>query len=122
MEVARALGFRRVETIDEDLGVWGSGFSERPGFQRLLTTVGLGAAGAVLALEESRLARNDCDLSHLVEPSGAITKVVLIDHDGIYYLCLVNDRLLLGLKGIGMSEFEMATLRQRAHEAKRVKA
>ena len=120
VEVARELGFRRVETIDEDLGVSGSGFSERPGFQRLLTTVGSGAAGAVLALEASRLARNDRDWSHLVE-LGAITKVVLIDHDGIYDPCLVNDRLLLGLKGI-MSEFEMATLRQRAHEAKRVKA
>ena len=120
VEVARELGFRRVETIDEDLGVSGSGFSERPGFQRLLTTVGSGAAGAVLALEASRLARNNRDWSHLVE-LGAITKVVLIDHDGIYDPCLVNDRLLLGLKGI-MSEFEMATLRQRAHEAKRVKA
>jgi DNA invertase Pin-like site-specific DNA recombinase len=120
VEVARELGFRHVETIDEDLGVSGSGFSERPGFQRLLTTVGSGAAGAVLALEASRLARNDRDWSRLVE-LGAITKVVLIDHDGIYDPCLVNDRLLLGLKGI-MSEFEMATLRQRAHEAKRVKA
>ena len=46
---------------------------------------------------------------------------MLIDHDGIYDPCLVNDRLLLGLKGI-MSEFEMATLRQRALEAKRMKA
>jgi len=34
---------------------------------------------------------------------------------------LVNDRLLLGLKGI-VSDFEMATLRQRALEAQRTKA
>jgi hypothetical protein len=58
-DVARELGFHRVETIDDDLGISGSGFAERPGFQRLLTTVSSGAAGAVLALEASRLARND---------------------------------------------------------------
>ena len=98
-DVARDMGFRRVETIDDDLGISGSGFAERPGFQRLLTTVGSGAAGAVLALEALRLARNDRDWSQLVE-LGAITKVVLIDHDGICDPRLVNDRLLLGLKGI----------------------
>ncbi len=119
-DVAREMGFRRVDTIDDDLGISGSGFAERPGFQRLLTTVGSGAAGAVLALEASRLARNDRDWSQLVE-LGAITKTVLIDHDGIYDPRLVNDRLLLGLKGI-MSDFEMATLRQRALEAQRAKA
>jgi DNA invertase Pin-like site-specific DNA recombinase len=119
-DVARELGFSRVETIDDDLGISGSGFADRPGFQRLLTTVGSGAAGAVLALEASRLARNDRDWSQLVE-LGAITNVVLIDHDGIYDPRLVNDRLLLGLKGI-MSDFEMATLRQRALEAQRMKA
>ena len=95
VEVARELGFHRVETIDDDLGISGSGFAERPGFQRLLTTVCAGTAGAVLALEASRLARNDRDWSQLVE-LGAITNVVLIDHDGIYDPRLVNDRLLLG--------------------------
>jgi hypothetical protein len=96
VDVARELGFHRVETIDDDLGISGSGFAERPGFQRLLTTVCAGTAGAVLALEASRLARNDRDWSQLVE-LGAITNVVLIDHDGIYDPRLVNDRLLLGL-------------------------
>src|SRR5256712_3849542 len=120
VDVARDLGFRRVETIDDDLGISGSGFAERPGCQRLLTTVGSGAAGAVLALEASRLARNDRDWSQLVDLE-AITQIVLIDHDGIYDPRLVNDRLLLGLKGI-MSDFEMATLRQRALEAQRAKA
>lgn len=119
-DVARELGFRCIETIDEDLGVSGSGFAARPGFQRLLAAVCSGAVGAVLALEASRLARNDRDWSQLVE-LGAISNLVLIDHDGIYDPRMVNDRLLLGLKGI-MSEFEMATLRQRAHEAVRAKA
>jgi DNA invertase Pin-like site-specific DNA recombinase len=50
-EVARELGFRRVETIDDDLGFSGSGFAERPGFQRLLTIVCSGTAGAVPPLE-----------------------------------------------------------------------
>ena len=120
VDVARDLGFQHVETIDNDLGVSGSGFAARPGFQRLLTIVCSGTAGAVLALEASRLARNDRDWSQLVE-FGAIRNIVLIDHDGIYDPRLVNDRLLLGLKGI-MSDFELATLRQRAHEAKRMKA
>src|SRR6266568_1547727 len=85
-DVARELGFCRVETIDDDLGISGSGFAERPGFQRLLTTVCSGTAGAVLALEASRLARNDRDWSQLVE-LGAITKIVLIDQDGISGEC-----------------------------------
>ena len=119
-EMARVLGFQMVETIDDDLGISGSGFSDRPGFQRLLAAVCSGGVGAVLALEASRLARNDRDWSQLVE-FGAISKLVLIDHDGIYDPRMVNDRLLLGLKGI-MSEFEMSTLRHRAMEAVRAKA
>src|SRR5258708_2691937 len=119
-QTARELGFRNVETIDDDLGISGSGFSERPGFQRLLSAVCAGQVGAVLALEASRLARNDRDWSNLVE-IGAVANIVLIDHDGIYDPRAINDRLLLGLKGI-MSEFELATLRQRAYEAVRAKA
>jgi DNA invertase Pin-like site-specific DNA recombinase len=120
VETARELGFRKVETIDEDLGRSGGGYAERPGFQRLLSLVCSTQVGAVLALEASRLARNDRDWSHLVELC-ALAKVVLIDHDGVYDPRTVNDRLLLGLKGI-MSEFEMSTLRMRANEAKRHKA
>jgi hypothetical protein len=66
------------------------------------------------------LARNDRDWSQLVA-LGAISNVVLIDHDGIHDPRLVNDLLLLSLKGI-MSEFELARLPQRAHEANRTKA
>lgn len=120
VETARELGFGKVETIDEDLGRSGSGFSERPGFQRLLAMVCSSKVGAVLALEASRLARNDRDWSHLVEMC-AIARVVLIDHDGVYDPRIVNDRLLLGLKGI-LSEFEVNTLRIRANDAKRQKA
>src|SRR2546427_9227919 len=36
---ARDLGFQQVIVIDEDLGRTGSGFVERPGFQRLVAEV-----------------------------------------------------------------------------------
>ena len=45
----------------------------------------------------------------------------MIDPDGVYDPCLVNDRLLLGLKGT-MSEYELSLLRQRGIEARDGKA
>jgi recombinase len=45
-----------------------------------------------------------------------MTDTVLVDDDGIYDPRLINDRLLLGLKGT-MSEFELSLFRQRAREA-----
>ena len=74
-----------------------------------------GLAGAVLALEASRLARNNRDWHHLVDLC-ALTETLLIDSDGIYDPRQLNDRLVLGLKGT-MSEFELGLLRQRAREA-----
>lgn len=112
---ARALGFGRVEVVDDDLGRSGSGSQERPGFARLVGSVCRGEAGAVLALEASRLARNNRDWHHLIDLC-AMTGTLVIDHDGVYDPRLLNDRLLLGLKGT-MSEFELALLRQRAQEA-----
>jgi hypothetical protein len=58
-ERALGLGFQRVVVIDEDLGRSGTGSVERPGFGRLLAAVCSGKVGAVLALEASRLARNN---------------------------------------------------------------
>ena len=118
-ERARALGFERVTVIDEDLGRSGTGSVERPGFGRLLTAVCAGQVGAVLALEASRLARNNRDWHHLIDLC-AMAGTLVIDHDGVYDPCLLNDRLLLGLKGT-MSEFEISLLRQRAMEAHRQK-
>src|ERR1035437_5413356 len=112
---ARELGFTQVVVIDEDLGRSGSGLQERPGFGRLLAAVCQGAVGAVVALEASRLARNNRDWHHLVDLCG-LTDTLLIDDDGIYDPKLLNDRLLLGLKGT-MSEFELGLLRQRARQA-----
>jgi DNA invertase Pin-like site-specific DNA recombinase len=112
---AQQLGFSKVVVIDEDLGRSGSGIQERPGFGRLLASVCQGVAGAVLALEASRLARNNRDWHHLVDLC-ALTETLLIDSDGIYDPRQLNDRLVLGLKGT-MSEFELGLLRQRAREA-----
>ena len=112
---ARQLGFAQVVIIDEDLGRSGSGLQERPGFGRLLAAVCQGLAGAVLALEASRLARNNRDWHHLVDLC-ALTGTLLIDDDGIYDPKVLNDRLLLGLKGT-MSEFELGLMRQRARQA-----
>ena len=112
---ARQVGFTRVVVIDDDLGVSGTGRQRRPGFGRLLTAVCEGTVGAVFALEASRLARNNRDWHHLIDLCG-MTDTVLVDDDGIYDPRLINDRLLLGLKGT-MSEFELSLFRQRAREA-----
>ncbi|HZQ54115.1 MAG TPA: recombinase family protein [Bryobacteraceae bacterium] len=119
-ERASELGFRDVMVIDEDLGRSGSGTVERPGFQRLVGEVCTGEVGAVFCIEASRLARNGRDWHHLIELCG-MTDVVVIDPDGIYDPAIINDRLLLGLKGT-MSEFELNLLRQRSVEAIRQKA
>jgi DNA invertase Pin-like site-specific DNA recombinase len=114
-ERSKQLGFQKVIVIDEDLGRSGDGTQERAGFGRLLACVCQGLAGAVLALEASRLARNNRDWHHLVDLC-ALTETLLVDSDGIYDPQQLNDRLLLGLKGT-MSEFELGLLRQRAREA-----
>jgi DNA invertase Pin-like site-specific DNA recombinase len=119
-ERAKQLGFAKVVVIDEDLGRSGDGRQERQGFARLLVSVCQGLAGAVFALEASRLARNNRDWYHLVDLC-ALAETLLIDSDGIYDPRSLNDRLLLGLKG-SMAEFELGLLRQRAREAFEQKA
>jgi DNA invertase Pin-like site-specific DNA recombinase len=117
---ARELGFQNIIVIDGDLGRSGSGLVERPGFQRLVGEVCSGEVGAVFCIEASRLARNGRDWHHLIELCG-MADAVVVDPDGIYDPSIINDRLLLGLKGT-MSEFELNLLRQRSIEAIRQKA
>lgn len=112
---ARDLGFARTVVIDEDQGRSGSGLQERPGFGQLLAAVCQREAGAVLALEASRLARNNRDWHHLIDLC-AMTETLIVDGDGVYDPRELNDRLVLGLKGT-MSEFELNLFRQRAREA-----
>lgn len=116
---ARELGFAQVVVIDDDLGISAAGTQERPGFGRLLTAVCNGVVGGVFALEASRLARNNRDWHHLIDLC-VLTDTVVVDAEGVYDPRLLNDRLLLGLKGT-MSEFELGLLRQRAQEAYRQK-
>jgi DNA invertase Pin-like site-specific DNA recombinase len=120
VERARELGFQNVILIDDDLGRSGSGLVERPGFQRLVGEVCTGEVGAVFCIEASRLARNGRDWHHLIELCG-MAGAIVIDPDGVYDPGIINDRLLLGLKGT-MSEFELNLLRQRSIEAIRQKA
>ena len=117
---ARAAGFATVSVIDDDLGRSGSGTMERPGFQKLVTSVCAGTVGAIFCIEAARLARNGRDWHHLVDLC-ALAATLVIDPDGVYDPRLVNDRLLLGLKGT-MSEYELSLLRQRGIEARDSKA
>jgi len=119
VERARQLGWEHVDVIDDDLGRSGSG-TTRPGFERLLAMLCDGTVGAVLSIEASRLARNGRDWHTLLE-FCSVVGALLVDADGIYDPSLMNDRLLLGMKGT-ISEMELASFRQRAHEAMRQKA
>jgi DNA invertase Pin-like site-specific DNA recombinase len=100
---ARTLGWENVVVIDDDLGRSGGG-TARPGFERLLAAICTGTAGAVLAIEASRLARNGRDWHTLLE-FCTLVNCLIIDEDGVYDPKLVNDRLLLGMKGT-FSELE----------------
>ena len=116
---AEALGWRDVVVIDDDLGRSGGGVA-RKGFERLLVAIGGGRAGAVLAVEASRLARNGRDWHTLIDFCGLVG-CLLIDESSVYDPQQVDDRLLLGMKGT-FSELELSMLRQRSQEALRLKA
>ena len=116
---AQELGWTNVIVIDDDLGRSGGG-TARPGFERLLAAICTGAAGAVFAIEASRLARNGRDW-HTLMDFCALVHCLIIDEDGSYDPNQVNDRLLLGMKGT-FSELELSILRQRSQEARRLKA
>jgi hypothetical protein len=99
-ERAVALGWAaaRVLVIDEDLGHSASGADARPGFQRLVSEVGLDHVGIVLGIEMSRLARSGREWHQLLKLC-ALSGALLGDMDGIYDPAEHNDRMLLGLKG-----------------------
>ena len=117
---AQSAGFIAVTVIDDDLGRSGSGSIHRPGFERHVAMVCSGNVGAVYCIKASRLARNGRDWHHLIDLC-ALAGALVIDPDGAYDPRLVNDRLLLGLKGT-MSECELSLLRQRGIAARDSKA
>ena len=106
--------------IDDDLGVSAASATGRSGFAELAAQVGLGQVGIVLALEVSRLARNNADWYRLLDLAG-MTDTLIADADGIYHPALFNDRMLLGMKGT-MSEAELHILRARLDGGIRSKA
>jgi DNA invertase Pin-like site-specific DNA recombinase len=109
-----------VRVIDDDLGVSGASVSGRAGFAELAAQVGLGQVGIVLALECSRLARNNADWYRLLDLAGTCDTLIA-DTDGIYHPGLFNDRMLLGMKGT-LSEAELHVLRARLDGGIRNKA
>ena len=106
--------------IDGDLGVSGSVLGHRDAFDGLVAEVALGQVGIILALEVSRLVRDNAAWYRLLDLAGACDTLVA-DADGIYHPGLFNDRLILGLKGI-MSEAELHVLRARLDGGIRSKA
>ena len=110
---AAGLGWPRaaIRVVDADLGVTGSVTGQRDGFESLVAEVALGQVGIILALEVSRLARDNAAWYRLLDLAGACDTLVA-DADGLYHPGLFNDRLVLGMKGI-MSEAELHVLRAR---------
>jgi DNA invertase Pin-like site-specific DNA recombinase len=106
--------------IDEDQGLSGKSAENRMGFQRLMTEVSLNHVGVVLGIELSRLARSNKDWSQLIDVCG-VFQTLLCDEDAVYDPLDSNDRLMLGMRG-AMSEFELATLRNRLLRGSRNKA
>jgi len=119
---AISLGWQeeQVNVIDCDLGKSAGSQGTREGFKQLVSEVGLGRAGIVMALEASRLARKSSDWHHLLEICG-LTGTLLLDEDGIYDPSQYNDGIILGLKGT-LSQAEWRMIRARLQGGLRSKA
>jgi DNA invertase Pin-like site-specific DNA recombinase len=113
---ARELGFEEVVVICASPE---PGHHERPGFGRLLGAVCDGRVGAVLAMEASRLARNNRDWHHLIDLC-VLTQTLLVDRGGDIRSPPAQRPTAAWIEG-HMSEFELGILRQRAQEAYRQK-
>src|SRR6266446_9510488 len=98
---ARQLGWPReaIRVVDGDLGISGSVTGQRAGFEGMVAEVALGQVGIILALEASRLARDNAAWYRLLDLAG-VCDTLVGDADGVYHPALFNDRLILGMKGI----------------------
>src|SRR5229473_1352904 len=110
---ARQLGWppHLVRVVDGDLGVSGSVTGQRDAFEGMVAEVALGQVGIILALEVSRLARDNAAWYRLLDLAG-VCDTLVADADGLYHPGLFNDRLVLGMKGL-MAESELHVLRAR---------
>lgn len=102
---AIALGWTedRIHVIDSDCAQSAGGDSDRRGFQHLLTELGVGRIGMVMALDVSRLARRSSDWYLLLETCAAAGTLVLLE-EGLYDPRHGDDRLMLGLKAVVLAE------------------
>lgn len=124
-ERARHLGWsaEQITVIDGDQGKSAAGSAaahDREGFAGLVSAVGLGEVGIILALEVARLARNSAEWYRLLE-LAALSGTLIADEDAIYDPRLFNDRLLLGLRGT-ISEVELHCIQARLQGARVSKA
>ena len=110
---AQQLGWPReaIRVIDGDLGISGSVTGQRAGFEGMVAEIALGQVGIILALEASRLARDNAAWYRLLDLAG-VCDTLVADVDAVYHPALFGDRLLLGLMGI-MAESELHVLRAR---------
>jgi DNA invertase Pin-like site-specific DNA recombinase len=109
---ARELGFTQIRVIDTDLGSSAAvGAASRVGFDQLVASVAIGEVGMILSREVSRLSRTDKDWARLMEVCQHFGTLIA-DAEQIYYLNLIDDQLVLGIKGT-LSVVELSTLRLR---------
>ena len=110
---AQQMGWPReaIRVVDGDLGISGSVTGQRAGFEGMVAEVALGQVGIILALEASRLARDNAAWYRLLDLAG-VCDTLVADADAVYHPALFGDRLLLGLMGI-MAESELHVLRAR---------
>jgi DNA invertase Pin-like site-specific DNA recombinase len=110
-----------VEIVNSDLGRSASlGAVAREGFDRLVASVALGEVGIVLGRELTRLARTDRDFCHLIEVCQ-VFGTLIGDETQIYDLALMDDLLVLGIKGT-LSVVELKILKARVLDGQREKA
>ena len=121
-DAARKLGWgpERIDTIDEDLGVSGSGEVQRDGFERLTLAVARGEVGAVFGLEASRLSRNEVDWFQLLRWLRS-THTLLVVKGQVYDPGSGDDALTLGLQGT-ISAAEVYNSRWRMEQGQLSKA
>ena len=110
----------RIETIDEDLGVSGSGERARSGFARLTALVAQGKAGVVPGLDSSRLARNTADWFQLLHWLR-LTDTLFAKKGRVRDLKEGDARIVLGIEGT-LSEEERFRIMARLDDGLRSKA
>ncbi|NCD17671.1 MAG: hypothetical protein EOL91_10260 [Actinobacteria bacterium] len=110
----------RIILIDEDLGCSGTTEFGRPGYQRLVSLVKGKEVGLILAVDMTRLGRDNDSWVQLIRYCR-FTDVLLADERCVYDPHVPNDQMLLGLMGT-FAEYELSQLRLRMITCYRSKA